>query len=73
LHLRHGRAFPGIHPRRGGVLINIVLASQLESLRVHRADRVSANRWHSEIILRDPKEIDAELFTWVREGHTLTA
>jgi hypothetical protein len=40
---------------------------------VHRADRVSANRWHNEIILGDPEEIDAELFTRIREGHTFTA
>jgi len=72
-HLVHGRAFLGIHPRRGGILINIVLARQLESPRVHRADHVSANRWHNEIILLDPSEINAELFTWIREGHTLTA
>jgi hypothetical protein len=72
-HVAHGRAFLGIHPRRGGILVNIVLARQLESARVHRAERVSANRWHNEIILRDPAELDAELFSWIREAYDLTA
>jgi uncharacterized protein DUF5655 len=72
-HVAHGRAFLGIHPRRGGILVNIVLARQLESARAHRAERVSANRWHNEIILRDPAELDAELFTWIREAYDLTA
>jgi hypothetical protein len=40
---------------------------------MHRAERVSANRWHNEIILRDPEQIDAELLAWIREGYALTA
>jgi hypothetical protein len=71
-HVAHGRAFLGIHPRRGGILVNIVLERQLESDRVHRAERVSANRWHNEVILNDPSEIDAEVLAWIREGYALT-
>ena len=33
----------------------------------------SANRWHNEVILTDPSEIDAELLTWIREGYAHTA
>jgi hypothetical protein len=72
-HVAHGRAFLGIHPRRGGILVNIVLTRQLDSERVHRAERVSANRWHNEVILKNPSEIDAELLTWIREGYDHTA
>jgi hypothetical protein len=68
-HVAHGRAFLGIHPRRGGILVNIVLTRELESTRIHRAERVSANRWHNEIILKDPAEIDAELLNWISEGY----
>lgn len=68
-HVARGRAFLGIHPRRGGILVNIVLTRELESPRIHRAERVSANRWHNELILRESAEIDAELFAWIREGY----
>jgi hypothetical protein len=71
-HVAHGRAFLGIHPRRGGILVNIVLDRQLDSARVHRVERVSANRWHNEILLRDPEQVDAELIMWIREGYALT-
>jgi len=71
-HMTHGRAFLGIHPRRGGLLVNIVLAARLDSARVHRSEQVSANRWHNEIILQDPADIDADLIAWIREGYTLT-
>ncbi|MBT2538447.1 hypothetical protein J7I79_20330 [Arthrobacter sp. ISL-69] len=73
LHVAHGRAFLGIHPRRGGILVNIVLTRELESARIHRAERVSASRWHNEIILKDPAEIDAELLAWIIEGYAHTA
>lgn len=72
-HVTHGRAFLGIHPRRGGILVNIVLQSELESDRVHRAERVSSNRWHNEVILKDVTEIDAEFLGWVRAAYALTA
>jgi hypothetical protein len=72
-HIVHGRAFLGIHPRRGGLLINIVLTRELESARIHRPARVSANRWLNEVILKSPAEIDAELLTWIREGYAHTA
>jgi hypothetical protein len=71
-HVAHGRAFLGLHPRRGGILVNIVLDRQLESDRVHRVERVSAKRWHNEVILKDPSEIDAEMLAWIREGYALT-
>jgi hypothetical protein len=71
-HVAHGRAFLGIRPRRGGILVNIVLIRELDSARIHRAERVSANRWHNEVILKDPAEVDAELLTWIREGYALT-
>lgn len=72
-HVARGRAFLGIHPRRGGLLVNIVLTRQLESPRVFRSTRVSANRWHNEILLLDAAALDAELDGWIREAHDLTA
>ncbi|MGO4247916.1 DUF5655 domain-containing protein [Paenarthrobacter sp. RAF54_2] len=72
-HVTHGRAFLGIHPRRGGILVNVVLESELESDRVHRAERVSSNRWHNEVIVKDATEIDAEFLSWVRAAYALTA
>ncbi|MDI2035618.1 hypothetical protein PJL15_02750 [Paenarthrobacter nitroguajacolicus] len=72
-HVLHGRAFLGIHPRRGGILLNIVLDRELTSDRVHKAEQVSANRWHNEVIVKEPSGVDAELLDWIREGYGLTA
>lgn len=62
-----------VRPRRGGILVNIVLTRELDSARVHRAERVSAIRWQNEVILKDPLEVDAELLAWIREGYAHSA
>ena len=70
LHVLNGRAaFLGIHPRKSGVRVNIVLARPLESARVAKAERVSANRYHNELDIREVSELDDELVGWIREAY----
>lgn len=65
--------FSGSIPAAAGFWSTLSLERELRSDRVHRAERVSANRWHNELILKDPSELDAELLSWIREGYDLTA
>ncbi|WP_156810662.1 hypothetical protein [Arthrobacter sp. FB24] len=58
-HAVHGRAFLGIHPRRGAILVSTVLTRELEWARIHRAEPASAYWWHNEFTLKDPSGIDA--------------
>ena len=34
-------------------------------------EQVSKNRWHNEIRLDHPDQIDAELISWLRDAYTL--
>jgi hypothetical protein len=72
LHVTHGRAFLGVHPRKGALLLNIVLTEPLAGPRVHKAEQVSANRWHNEVIVREESDIDAELREWIATAYKLT-
>jgi len=72
IHVVHGRAFLGVHPRRGALLVNIVLDHPLDSARLHRTEQVSAARWHHEILLHTPAELDAELIGWITNAYALT-
>ena len=69
LHVVHGRAFAGVHPRRGGLLVNIVLDQPIDSGRTHRVEQVSANRWHNEVLLSSPDDLDAEFDGWIAEAY----
>ncbi|HYJ34501.1 MAG TPA: DUF5655 domain-containing protein [Candidatus Binatia bacterium] len=72
LHLTHGRAFAGVHPRAYGILLNLVFDAPLKSARVHRSEQVSANRHHVEFKLEDPADVDAELCAWIKRAYSLT-
>ncbi len=71
LHLTHGRAFAGIHPRATGIVLNLVLDAPLKDPRVHKSERVSANRHHVEFKLTDPAEVDSQLVAWVKRAYSL--
>jgi Domain of unknown function (DUF5655) len=72
LHLTHGRAFAGVHPRATGIILNLVLDAPVKSARVHKSEQVSANRYHVEFKLEDPANVDAQLVGWMRKAYSLT-
>jgi hypothetical protein len=72
LHLTHGRAFAGVHPRATGIVLNLVLDAPLKNARVHKCEQVSANRHHVEFKLTDPADIDAQLIGWMKKAYSLT-
>lgn len=72
VHVARGRAFLGVHPRKAGLLLNIVLDRPLTTGRVRRSERVSANRWHNDVEVGSVGELDSELVDWLREAYALT-
>lgn len=72
LHLTNGRAFAGVHPRATGIILNLVLDAPLKSARVHKSEKVSANRHHVEFKLTDPADVDSELVGWMKDAYALT-
>jgi hypothetical protein len=72
LHLTNGRAFVGVHPRKGALLLNIVTSEALTSDRFQRTEQISAHRWHNEIVLSSPGDIDQELAAWLAQAYALT-
>ena len=74
LHISAGKAaFLGIHPRKHGLRLNLVLSRPLEGSRLAKVERVSASRFHNEVDIREAEEIDAELHTWLCEAHARLA
>jgi hypothetical protein len=73
LHVVHGRAFLGVHPRQDGLLLNIVTTTPITSARIKKTERVSANRYHNEIIVTSVQDLDTELLAWIEQAYALTA
>ena len=71
LHLNHRVAFAGLHPRKTALFLNLRTAAPIESPRVRRLERASANRFHNEMLIASAGEIDDELLGWIAGAHAL--
>ena len=71
LHLTHGSAFAGVHPKKAWLDLTIRLSKSVTGPRVRSAEQVSRNRWHNEVRLSAPSEVDAQLLLWLRVAHAL--
>ncbi len=44
----------------------------LQGERVAKSEQVSKNRYHNEVKITSPDEVDAELIGWLKEAYALT-
>ncbi|HWB20495.1 MAG TPA: DUF5655 domain-containing protein [Phycisphaerales bacterium] len=70
---KNGTAYAGVHPRTGGLLLNIVTAAPLKSKRIRKAEQRSRNRCHCEVLVTSEKDIDNELLNWLEEAAHLVS
>jgi Domain of unknown function (DUF5655) len=73
IHLNRRSAFAGIATRKDGLILTLKAASDIRSPRIIKRDQASANRWHLEIRVKDPKEVDQELTSWLKEAYELAS
>lgn len=71
VHLVAGSAFAGIHPQMKKLRLNIRLARKLQEARIRKAEKVSASRFHNEMDLASPADVDVEVTEWLREAYDL--
>ena len=71
IHLVRTVGFAGIHPRKSSLILNLRTASRIESSRIVKSEQVSKHRFHNEVKLTSPKEIDEELLGWLKDAYTL--
>ncbi len=73
IHLGRRSAFAGVHPRKAAILLVIRTSAPIESPRIRKLEQVSANRWHNEMLLSAPSNIDGEVLGWLGEAYALSA
>jgi len=71
IHLVQTLGFAGIHPRKSFLYLNLRMNRPLQGERVAKSEQVSKNRYHNEVKITSPDEIDAELIDWLKEAHAL--
>jgi hypothetical protein len=71
IHLTRRTAFAGVATRKASVILTLKSETNIPSQRIRRRERPSANRWHLEVELLDPKDVDREVRTWLRRAYDL--
>jgi hypothetical protein len=72
IHLVRKVGFAGVHPRKRSMLLNIRTDRAIQDPRVVKAEQVSKNRYHNEIKLTAPDDVDADVRAWLGEAYVLS-
>jgi hypothetical protein len=72
IHLNRSTAFAGIATRKDALILTLKSKTDIESKRISKHERASANRWHLEIRLTSPAHVDAELIRWLRASYDMS-
>lgn len=71
IHLARKTAFAGVATRKNALILTLKSATDLKSPRISKHEQASANRWHLEVRLDDPVQVDAELENWLKAAYAL--
>ena len=72
IHLVNKTAFAGVATRKSAMILTVKSGRKLSSPRVHRSEQTSAKRFHHEIKLTSPDDVDLELLKWLKDGYALS-
>jgi hypothetical protein len=53
-------------------VLNLVTEAPVASERIRKSEQVSRNRWHNEVLITGPADLDLQLTAWLREAYALT-
>ena len=72
IHLNRKTAFAGVATRKDHLILTLKSDHDIESSRVSKHEQASAHRWHLEVKLKGPEEVDSEIVGWLRDGYELS-
>lgn len=73
IHLVARTAFAGVAARRASLVLTLKSATDLRSPRIAKREQVSAHRWHVEIRLTQPADVDRQLTAWLSAAYKLAS
>lgn len=73
IHLVRKSAFAGVATRKTALILTLKSDSDIVSKRIVRREQTSAHRWHVEVKLAAPEQVDSELLTWLTRAYELAA
>ncbi len=71
IHLVRKTAFAGIATRKTGLILTLKSNSDVANKRIARREQASAHRWHLEIKLDSPAQVDQEIAAWLDQAYQI--
>jgi hypothetical protein len=72
IHLVRDTAFAGVATRRSSLILTLKSAKDIRSPRVDKREQTSAHRWHVEVRLEEPADVDRQLTNWLAAAYELS-
>jgi hypothetical protein len=73
IHLVNKTAFAGVVARKNAIVLTMKSDREIASPRIHKSEQTSASRFHHEVRLTSPADVDAELTGWLKAAYELSA
>jgi hypothetical protein len=73
IHLVRKSAFAGVATRKAALILTLKSDSDITSKRIAKREQASAHRWHLEIKLDSPEQVDREIANWMKKAYELAA
>lgn len=73
IHLVNRTAFAGVATRKSAIILTVKSDRKLSSPRMHKSEQTSASRFHHEVRLTSPAEVDSELVKWLKDAYALSS
>jgi hypothetical protein len=72
IHLCRSTAFAGVAVQRSSLVLTLKSPKDIPDARIRRREQASANRWHVEIKLEKPSQVDRKLTQWIAQAYAMS-
>jgi hypothetical protein len=72
IHLVNKSAFAGVITRKSALILNIKSAAPIKHDRIAKSEQLSASRFHQEVKLTSPDEVDSVLVGWLKAAYAIS-
>jgi len=72
IHIVHGKAFVGIHPKKSYLGVNLVLDKSKTSPRADKIEQISLNRFHHFFKIESKEQMNKSFVRLLQEAYNLT-
>ena len=73
IHIVNRTALIGVATRKEYLILTVKSDCALTSPRVHKSEQVSAKRFHHDIKLTSPDDVNSELIGWLQNAYALSS